>query len=278
MTGEHFSSATGKELEKSKDAYVRFRWETKKGGKRPKQTILEREKIKESKILDAFLNSHFTDDPSKCICCHESKRWPLLMFEFYNWEKKATERELFAHIGCLEKVRMGQLFEGLRLIGKNPILQIELNCLSADKCGFFEKSSDFRNCQHIVLRFDSIHEDNHDGTVFVHMAPLLFCKRAHPGEFFLEAEEETWYNVEDVGLALMGKRLTESLNIPQIREQIEAYKKQNPHIITEIKRLLAENPGIFTLISPQATFLAQLMATQTPEESWEIIREGNDYY
>lgn len=280
MTGEHFSSSTGKDLDKQKDAYVRFRWETKKGEKRPKQTILEKEKVLEYKEMADWLERQQPKSSGSCVCCQKPAAWPLLKFEFYNWEAADTETEVFAHEECLKTMwpKISAVFEGLRLLGKNPTVFLELNCLSADKCGFFNKSSDFRNCQHIALRFDQVHEDNHDGTISVHMSPILFCKRTHPGEFYLETEEETWWNVEEAGLVLMAKRITESFNSPQIQAQIKMYKQQNPGMIAELRRLIAENAAIFSLISPQAMFFTELLAEPTPEEKWETIQEGNDYY
>lgn len=278
MTGEHFSSSTGKDLDKKKDAYVRLRWETKKGEKRPKQTILEREKIEENKNLADYLTRHYSSVANKCVCCQKPACWPLVRFEFYNWEKPETESEVFAHDECLKKMAIGSVIEGLRLMGKNPTFSPELACLSSAKCRFFSKSEDFRNCRHIVLRFDVKHEDNPDATHSTHMRPILFCKRAHPGEAFLETEEETWWNVEDAGLVLMAKRLTDRLNAPEIRTQIATIKKENPAIIAQIKRALELDPSVFALFPPSFSFVVQALVEPTPEENWEMIQEGNDCY
>jgi len=129
-----------------------------------------------------------------------------------------------------------------------------------------------------VLRFDEVKEDNHDGTLTVSMAPILFCKRAHPGEAILEPEEDTWFNVEDAGLVLMAKRITESMNTPALKMQIQALKAQHPTLINEIKRAIDLNPDVFGLLSPQMAFLTQMILNPSPEEMWENLTDGNDYY
>ena len=278
MGGEHFSSATGRDLDKQKDAYVRFRWETKRRMKRPKQTILEKEKILENKEIADWVGRQYPKHVKTCVCCQQPEAWPLLRVEFYNWEAPNTEHEVFAHQECLKKLAVGTVLEGLRLMGKNPTFLPVLNCLSADKCAVFSKSNDFRNCQHIVLRFDEVREDNKDGTISFHMSPILFCKRAHPGEASLEAEAETWWNVEDAGLVLMTQRLTEVLSTPQSRARIEIVKAQHPELVGLVKKGLEENSGLFGLVSPQALILAHMIVEPSAEETWNSVTEGNDYY
>ena len=288
MGGEHFSSSTGKDLDKQKNPYVRFRWETKKGEKRPKQTILEQRKTEENKELATYLRRCYGEpdrflegvekEVTKCVVCQEPESWPLLRFEFYNWEKAGTEREAFTHDECLKNAGVASLFEGLRLMGKNPTVFLELNCKSFDKCGFFSPAHDFRNCGHIVLRFDEVKRDEGGGMVEIEMSPMLYCKRAHPGEFYLETEEESYWNIENAGLALMGKRLVESLKTPALQAQIEIAKKQNPEFIQGLRKILAENPSSLMLSGFTATLFAQALAEKTVEEKWEEIQEGNDYY
>jgi len=122
MGGEHFSSATGKDLDKEKDAYVRFRWETKKGEKRPKQTILEREKIQENKDLSDWIEQNYLKHPERCVCCLKKEAFPLLRFEVYNWKRPKSEEGFFAHYECLQTAwsKLWATCEGLRL--RNSVL------------------------------------------------------------------------------------------------------------------------------------------------------------
>jgi hypothetical protein len=280
MGGEHFSSATGEDLDKKKDAYVRFRWETKKGEKRPKQTILERAKVLENMEFGMWVEEQYPKKSDVCVCCRKPPAWPLLQFEFYNWKAANTEKEVFAHVECIKTMwpKMASALDALRLLGKNPLFQIQLNCLSILKCRFTKKATDFRNCQHVVLRFDQVHEDNHDGTVSVHMRPVLYCKRAHPGEYFLETEDETWWNVQEAGMAVMVNRVAEMFNTLQGHVDIQAFKAQNSTLIAELRRMSVANNPLFTLLSPQFSIIASLLMEPTPEEDWEEIQKGNDVY
>lgn len=267
MGGEHFTSDTGKDLEKTKDVYVRFRWETKKKEKRPRQTILEKKKIDENKDLSDWLAREYHKSANSCVLCQEAAKWPLIRVEFYNWEKEKTESEIFVHEGCLKNMwpKMASLIEGLRLMGKNPTFLPQLDCTSAAKCGFVSKSNDFRNCEHIALRFEVIHENNSDGTVTVHMAPVLYCKRAHPGEVSLPTEAETYWNVEDAGLTLMVSRMTESLHTPGMKAAIEAIRKQNPALVEQVRKGLADNPFFYSMLTPGAMLLVEALIALPPD-------------
>jgi hypothetical protein len=278
VTGEHFSSATGTKLDKKKDAYIRFSWETRKKEKHPKQTVLEKEKVAENKELVDFLERHRCRNEESCVMCQKPEAWPLLRVEFYNWVEPNTEKEVFIHDECLKKIAIGSVLEGLRLLGKNPTFLLELNCLSISKCAFFSEGNDFRNCQHIALRFDETEVFNEDGTLDVGMAPQLYCKRSHPGTFFLESESEMYWNIEKAGLAVMAKRLTDTLNTAQIQAQIELAKKENPMLVQEIKRQISQNTDLLGLFSPGAMFILSKIVEPTPEERWAKIQEGNDYY
>jgi len=280
MTGEHFSSATGKELVKTKDPYVRFKWEDKKRVKKAVATILEKEKILRDAVLQKVLEGFYGCSPSVCVLCTNDVDWPLVRFEFYNWEKPNTEKEVFVHTKCLTDEAFKAKLDTLRTLGKNPTFMLELNCLAVDQCAFFSKSGDFRNCQHIVLRFEETTSKNLDGSVNISMAPLLHCKRAHPGQFFLETEKETWWNIQEAGLALMAKNICEILESPQAQAQLEVLKKQHPQYIEGLRKLIRENPtGVAYATAFGALLETYILKEKTYEEMWdELVKNGNDYY
>lgn len=279
MTGEHFSSATGKELDKKKDPYVRFKWEGKKRVKKAVATILEKEKIVKDMDLSKMLEDYYGGVEDLCVICGFDPEWPLVRFEFYNWKKAKTEKETFAHIKCLEDKPIKAKLDTLRMLGKNPIFNIALNCLSVEKCGFFSKASDFRNCEHIVLRFEEETEHNPDGMVSIHMRPLLYCKRAHPGQFSLETEADTWWNIEHAGLALIAKRITEALESPEAKAAFEALKKQHPLLVEGLRKIIRENPIGFAQATAFGAIAETYILEKTPLEIWETeILTGNDYY
>jgi hypothetical protein len=279
MGGEHFDSTNGKSLDKKKDTYVRFRWETKKNEKRPKQTILSKEKILENKIiLWKWLGIQQIKKTDICVLCGEVEDWPLVRFEFYNFDVANTESSVFAHEKCLKKAKINDVIEGLRLMGKNPTFLLQLNCLSIDKCLFHKPAKGLRNCEHTVLRFDTVTEDNKDGTHSVNMRAVLYCKRAHPGEFYLETEEDTYWNVQEAGLAVMAQRYTELLNNVARSQDIQRFKMQNSGLIAEVRRMIAAGNPMLSLLSPQALAFMDIVAGPTTEEEWEIIQQGNDVY
>lgn len=278
MTGEHFSSATGKELDKKKDPYVRFRWrdQKKKGGL---ATVLEREKLSEDKELSAALEDYYKHGKSGlCLFCGEKESLPSVNFEFYNWEKPRTEIVCVAHLGCLEGKPIKSKLDALKLLGKNPTFNLELNCLAVEKCGFFSKASDFRNCEHIVLRFEEETEHNQDGSVSIHMSPLLHCKRAHPGQFFLETETDTWWNIQQAGLALIAKNMLEMLESPEGKAQLENLKRQHPLLVEGFRKVIRENPTGFAYATAFGAVIQQCLLDKTPQELWDEIVQGNDYY
>lgn len=274
MTGEHFSSATGKELDKSKDVYIRIRWEEKYKQQKPVQTVLEIERVQKdvdlSKMLERFSKS--TEDA--CTFCGNEPTWPLIEFELYNYPEPNTEKTIFAHEKCLDGKIIKIKLETLKLLGKNPTFNIELNCLSVGSCSFFSKGDDFRNCSHITFRFEEIEENNQDGTVTVAMSPNLYCKRAHPGRFFLESEADIWWNVEAAGQILTAKRVEDSLNTPEVQAELSRLQKQHPELIDACKK--------FQETSPLAALSIQLVVNKFIEQTWKKvwaqIQEGNDYY
>jgi len=284
MTGEHFSSATGKELDKKKDAYVRFRWEEKKRVKKVITTVLERETIAKDAVLSKTLESYYGRNPKLCVACADEAEWPLIRFEFYNWEKSNTEKEVFAHVKCLEGQPIKAKLDTLRTLGKNPTFNIELNCLSVEKCALFSKASDFRNCAHIVLRFEEETERNEDGSVNINMNPVLHCKRAHPGQFSLESEADCFWNIQNAGVALLAKNIADQLETPEAKAQLEALKKQNPLYFEAMRKLIRENPTDFVHASAFGAILSHYIMEETPEEKtyeelWdELVNNGNDYY
>ena len=278
MTGEHFSSATGKELDKHKDPYVRFKWEEKRRVRKAVATVLEKEKIVKDVILSKTLESYYGRNPKLCVACAEDPEWPLVLFEFYNWEKPNTEKEVFVHVKCLEGQLIKEKLDALKMFGKNPTFNIELNCLSVEKCGFFSKASDFRNCQHMVLRFEEETEHNLDGNVSIHMNPLLYCKRAHPGHFSLETEADTWWNIQEAGLALLAKSLVEQLESPEAKAQLEALKRDHPLYVDGLRKLIRENPSGFVYASAFGAIMEKYILEKTPEELWDEVLQGNDYY
>jgi len=281
MTGEHFSSATGKDLDKKKDPYVRFKWEDKKRVKKAVATILEKEKIVKDVDLSKTLGDYYGGVPDLCVLCGEDEAWPLVRFEFYNWEKPNTEKEVFVHTRCVMDIRFKAKLDTLRMLGKNPVFMLELNCLAVDKCSFFSKSNDFRNCQHIVLRFEETTSRNLDGSVNISMAPLLHCKRAHPGQFFLETEADTWWNIQEAGLALIAKNMVEMLETPEAKAKLEELKKQFPEYVEGLRKLIRENPLGFAYGTAFASIAETyiLKEEKTYEEMWdELVKNGNDYY
>jgi hypothetical protein len=94
------------------------------------------------------------------------------------------------------------------------------------------------------------------------MTPLLYCKRAHPGEHSLETEEDTWWNVEDAGLVRMTDRIAKSINTPQTKAVIDNYKKSCPQVLFEIKKMLTRNPNMLSLLAPQVAVLADLILNE----------------
>jgi hypothetical protein len=278
LGGEHFSSSTGKDLDKLKDSYVRFRWMPRKNEKRPKQTVIEKESILGNIELTKFLERHMDKDETLCAVCDKPYAWPMIEIEFYNWTKPETEKKMSVHEDCLKRMAVGSIIEGFRLMGKNPTFLIELNCLSIDKCGFASEASDFRNCEHITLRFEETKRDMPDGEVEIGMSPLLYCKRAHPGEYFIEPEENTYWNIESAGLALMGKRIMEQLKTPEAQAQIQAMKNQNPEFIEGLRKLLSNNPATVIAAGIGSVFFAEAITAKTPEELWKEADQGNDIY
>lgn len=278
MTGEHFSSATGKELDKTKDPYVRFRWEEKRRVKKPIATVMEKEKIVKDAVLLKVLEGFYGCSPNVCVLCTNDAEWPLVRFEFYNWEKPNTEKEVFVHIKCLRDEAFKAKLDTLKTLGKNPTFLLELNCLAVDRCGFVSKASDFRNCEHIVLRFEEETEHNLDGTVSIHMSPLLHCKRAHPGQFFLETEADTWWNIQQAGLALLAKNMVEQLDSPEGKAAFENLRKQQPLFVEGLRKLIRENPTGFAYATAFGAIAETYILEKTPEETWEEIVQGNDYY
>jgi len=281
MTGEHFSSATGKDLDKKKDSYVRFRWEDKKRVKKAVATILEKEKIVKDVNLSKTLEDYYGRLKDQCAICAKAPAWPLVRFEFYNWEKPKTEEETFVHEKCLEGQPIKAKLDTLRMLGKNPIFMLELNCLAVDKCAFFSESEDFRNCRHIVLRFEENTSRNLDGSVNISMAPLLHCKRAHPGQFFLETEAETWWNIKEAGLALIAKNMVDVLESPEVKAQLEKLKKQYPEYVEGLRKIIRENPLGFAYGTAFGAIAEDyiLKEEKTYEEMWdELVKNGNDYY
>lgn len=278
LTGEHFSSATGKELDKKFHPYVRFRWEDTKQVRRATATILEKEKIVADGDLSKELEGYYGCLPKVCVICAMDRDWPLVRFEFYNWKKPDTEKDVFAHVRCLEGRPIGAKLDTLKTFGKNPTFIIELNCLSIEKCARFSKASDFRNCEHIVLRFEEIVENNGDGSVTITMSPLLHCKRAHPGEFFLEAEKDTFWNVEDAGLALLAKRIQEQLETPEVQGQLNVLRKQHPELVEAYRKLIREQPVNFAHSAALYQLYDRIILAKTPDELWDEVVQGNDYY
>jgi len=278
VTGEHFSSATGKSLDKGKDPYVRFRWREKKF-KRGLATVLERSKLQEDKELWAVLEDYYKRGKSGfCVVCGKEETLPCVNLEFYNWEKPGIEIVCVAHDECLKGKLIKAKLDAFKLLGKNPTFNIELNCLSVEKCGLFSKASDFRNCEHIVLRFEEIVENNGDGSVTIKMSPLLHCKRAHPGEFFLEAEADTWWNIQNAGLALLAKRITEQLETPEVQGQLNQLKKEQPDLVEAYRKLIREQPINFAYSVSLWNLTERLILQKTPDEIWDEVVQGNDYY
>jgi len=248
VTGEHFSSVTGKQLVKDRDAYVRFRWEEKR--RKAVATILEKAKIMEDVDLHAELEEFFGRGvKDKCLFCAGKETYPLVRFEFYNWEQPKTEEEKFAHSKCLHgEIRLK--LDALRLVGKNPVFNVAITCLSVEQCPLFMKSASLtRNCEHIAFKFDvkegSFLEEGREMKK-LDFAPVLYCKRAHPGLLALPSEAELDWNVERTGLAIFLSQIEQIVDRPEFKTAWEQMKQNNPQA-AELAEKFTKNPMAFAL-------------------------------
>lgn len=238
MTGEHWDSATGKELDKKKDQYVRIQWKTPQ--EKDIATIITKERLgRDASLEERLLHWKVVakEVPAANCILHKDKigkKDSFVRFEFYNWEEPETETSYDVCIRCIMNDAMKIKLDALKTLGKNPFFTPKIACSSTSICPSFasSKSQNF-NCTHIALKFETIIRKLKKGGAKVDLSPLLYCKRAHPAELILPSEKDVDWNVSLAGSAILLSNMTE--NLKRAKKQI----KQNPGLIASARATFA---------------------------------------
>lgn len=232
MTGEHWDSATGKNLNKKKDQYIRIQWLVPK--EKTISTIITKKRLGRDPSLESIL-LHWKEMAKKvkartCPLHKEAidTKEAYYHFEFYNWEEPKTEVSYDICVKCIRNSVYKQKLDALRTLGKNPSFLPMINCASTKICASFVTSKDKAfNCRHIALKFESILHRAEKGGGKLDLAPILYCKRAHPNNLILRSEKDLDWNVGFAGTAMMLQNMSDRMknfskeikNDPKLRKK-----------------------------------------------------------
>lgn len=230
ITGEHWESETGKELDKKKDPYVRIQWVV------PKEKTITTILTKEGLARDPDLEKTLLDWREKrkelkedaCVLSHAKIgiKDTYIHIEFYNWEKPKTEQDLDVLFSVVRNDPVRTKLDALKTLGKNPTFLPTITCASTGVCKCFTPPSKNKglNCRHIALRFNVIYRRLNTKEGRMDMAPELYCKRAHPSTLGLPTEKDLNWDVITAGTALV---LTSAER--RIKDIAKAMKNKKKH-------------------------------------------------
>lgn len=236
MTGEHWDSKTGQELDKKKDQYVRIQWVVPK--EKVITTIITKEGLARDPTLEHDLLRWYATATKEKVAglCVISKK-PIgikdvyIHFEFYNWEKPKTELEFDVAFDTIRNDMIRAKLDTLKTLGKNPTFLPTINCGSFGNCGSRKPSTMKQfNCGHIALRFSVIYRHIAGKGGKINIAPQLYCKRAHPQILGLPTEKDLNWDVATAGTAITLQ------NIENTLKRAKKAIKKNPKLLEEARQ------------------------------------------